>query len=369
MRLRARGAPARAAGRVRLVEWRVLVALVPSPARMLLVGAVLYVLMNLVFSLMLTGGESVEVVGEQAYLIEARGQRRAIPRDEYDEHRRVTVRLLSGHLLLFYLVPLMYFRFVEPRLMRCRQRRAPQPRDRADTAFSAVASLTPLDPFRLECGRFAPENTTMSRLVWLIPLFPLVGAAVNALVGRIIGHQAHWIAVPALARLLRHVVHRLLAGLARRDVDRRASSPGSVAGPFKTAVIGAQVDQLSAVMLLVVTGVGTLIHLFSVGYMHDDDGLRPVLRLPEPVRLLHADAGARPTTSCVLFIGWEGVGLCSYLLIGFWFAEAVGADAGKKAFIVNRVGDFGFGLGIMLIWAHLRHAQLRARSSPRPTRA
>ena len=102
-----------------------------------------------------------------------------------------------------------------------------------------------------------------------------------------------------------------------------------------------QLDQLSMMMTLVVTGVGMLIHLFSVGYMQDDPGYPryfAYLNLFVFFMLLLVLGGNYP----LLFIGWEGVGLCSYLLIGFWFSEKANADAGKKAFIVNRIGDFGF---------------------------
>ena len=74
-------------------------------------------------------------------------------------------------------------------------------------------------------------------------------------------------------------------------------------------------------MILVVTGVGFLIHVYSVGYMHDDAGARPLLRLPEPLHVLHADCWCWAATFLLMFVGWEGVGLCSYLLIGFWFEK------------------------------------------------
>ena len=112
-----------------------------------------------------------------------------------------------------------------------------------------------------------------------------------------------------------------------------------------------QVDQLSAVMLLVVTGVGSLIHVFSVGYMKEDPGYAryfAYLNLFIFFMLVLVLGANFP----VMFVGWEGVGLCSYLLIGFWFNEKVNADAGKKAFIVNRIGDFGFLVAMFIIfWA------------------
>jgi len=113
-----------------------------------------------------------------------------------------------------------------------------------------------------------------------------------------------------------------------------------------------QVDQLSAVMMLVVTGVGSLIHLFSVGYMKEDPGYAryfSYLNLFVVFMLVLVLGASFP----VMFIGWEGVGLCSYLLIGFWFNDKVNADAGKKAFIVNRIGDFGFMIAMFLMWDSL----------------
>jgi NADH-quinone oxidoreductase subunit L len=110
-----------------------------------------------------------------------------------------------------------------------------------------------------------------------------------------------------------------------------------------------QVDQLSAVMLLVVTGVGSLIHLFSVGYMREDPGYAryfAYLNLFIVFMLVLVLGSSLP----VMFIGWEGVGLCSYLLIGFWFNDKANADAGKKAFIMNRIGDFGFMIAMFLVW-------------------
>jgi NADH-quinone oxidoreductase subunit L len=122
------------------------------------------------------------------------------------------------------------------------------------------------------------------------------------------------------------------------------------AGDFQ-ANIGFLVDPLSATLMLVVTGVGFLIHVYSVGYMHEEDrgGFAryfTYLNLFTFAMLLLVMAD----NFLLLFVGWEGVGLCSYLLIGFWFKDSDNATAGKKAFIVNRIGDFGFLLGIFLIF-------------------
>jgi NADH-quinone oxidoreductase subunit L len=113
-----------------------------------------------------------------------------------------------------------------------------------------------------------------------------------------------------------------------------------------------QLDQLSMLMTLIITGVGALIHLFSVGYMSHDPGYpryMAYLNLFVFFMLVLVLGASFP----LMFVGWEGVGLCSYLLIGFWFAEKANADAGKKAFIVNRIGDFGFLVGMFLIFVHL----------------
>ncbi len=110
-----------------------------------------------------------------------------------------------------------------------------------------------------------------------------------------------------------------------------------------------QVDQLSGVMLMVVTGVGALIHVFSIGYMRDDAGYAryfAYLNLFVFFMLVLILGANFP----MMFVGWEGVGLCSYLLIGFWFQDKVNADAGKKAFIMNRIGDFGFLIAMFLIF-------------------
>jgi NADH-quinone oxidoreductase subunit L len=113
-----------------------------------------------------------------------------------------------------------------------------------------------------------------------------------------------------------------------------------------------QLDQLSMVMILVITGVGALIHIFSVGYMREDPGYPryfSYLNLFVFFMLVLVLGANYP----VLFIGWEGVGLCSYLLIGFWFNDKVNADAGKKAFIVNRIGDFGLLVAMFMLFANI----------------
>jgi NADH-quinone oxidoreductase subunit L len=120
-----------------------------------------------------------------------------------------------------------------------------------------------------------------------------------------------------------------------------------------------QLDQLSMLMVLIVTGVGALIHVFSVGYMREDPGYPryfAYLNLFVFFMLVLVLGANYP----IMFIGWEGVGLCSYLLIGFWFSEKANADAGKKAFIVNRIGDFLPDRDVPVVREH-RHARFPGR--------
>ncbi|MGH7530816.1 MAG: NADH-quinone oxidoreductase subunit L [Gemmatimonadales bacterium] len=138
--------------------------------------------------------------------------------------------------------------------------------------------------------------------------------------------------------------------------------------PVGTLVLDAalQVDALSTVMVLVVTGVGSLIHLFSVGYMRDDPGYAryfAYLNLFVFFMLVLVLGANFP----VMFVGWEGVGLCSYLLIGFWFNEQINADAGRKAFIVNRIGDCGFLVAMLLIFWTTGSLDLGAVFTAAPT--
>ncbi len=186
--------------------------------------------------------------------------------------------------------------------------------------------------------------------VWLVPAFPLAGALANMFFGRLTGRRAHWIAVPALAG----------AFLASCAVAARVFATGPftttlapwiVAGDFETGIT-AWVDHLSAVMLLVVTGVGFLIHLYSTGYMHDDPGFARYFAYLN-LFVFSMTMLVLSGNFLLLYVFWEAVGLCSYLLIGFWYTRDSAANAGKKAFIVNRVGDLGFGLGVMWLWSAL----------------
>jgi len=191
--------------------------------------------------------------------------------------------------------------------------------------------------------------------LWLIPVWPLLGFLINGFFGRRIGKGAVGIVACGSVglSLLTSVVAvaELLALSAEGRRVTQVVAPWIGAGNFQ-ADWGLLLDPLSAVMILVVSGVGFLIHVYSIGYMHEDpDYPRFFTYLNlftfSMLMLVLAD------NYLLLYVFWEAVGLCSYLLIGFWFEKRSAADAGKKAFIVNRVGDFGFALGVMLLWTIL----------------
>jgi NADH-quinone oxidoreductase subunit L len=186
--------------------------------------------------------------------------------------------------------------------------------------------------------------------IWLIPILPLAGAAVNGLLGRRPPKAlvtAINVGAPLLSLLLALACLVEYSGSGQELVERTyyAWTAGSL-----TIDVGFLLDRLSAVMLFVVTFVGFLIHVYSVGYMGHDPGYRryfAYLNLFMCAMLLLILGN----NYLVMFVGWEGVGLCSYLLIGFYFDEAVPPVAGKKAFIVNRIGDFAFLVGMFALIA------------------
>ena len=194
----------------------------------------------------------------------------------------------------------------------------------------------------------------MEGWIWLVPALPLAGFLVNGLLGRSLGKGAVAVIGPGVVGAAFAVSVALFLDLARRAPEARALHQTLYtwlsAGDFRAGV-AFLVDPLSATLMLVVTGVGFLIHVYSAGYMHDEDerGFAryfTYLNLFTFAMLLLVMAD----NFLLLFVGWEGVGLCSYLLIGFWFKVEENATAGKKAFIVNRIGDFGFLIGIFLIF-------------------
>jgi NADH-quinone oxidoreductase subunit L len=242
-----------------------------------------------------------------------------------------------------------------------------------------------------------PLASTVARYVWALPLLPLAGFVINGLLSLVAAYlpgpsdpdrahdASHGEAAHAGAHdagsphggghaPLRHrfaplvsIVGPLVIVLSfalAAAIFAAMRSVGDMQAPyiaraFSWMPVGdlqidwaLQLDPLSMVMVLVITGVGALIHVFSVGYMQDDPGYPrffAYLNLFVSFMLMLVLGSSYP----VMFIGWEGVGLCSYLLIGFWFDDKVNADAGKKAFIVNRIGDFGFMMAMFLLFANL----------------
>jgi NADH-quinone oxidoreductase subunit L len=191
----------------------------------------------------------------------------------------------------------------------------------------------------------------MIELVWLVPALPLAGAAILLLFGRRLGRVAGGLASLLVGGsfAVALLAFRDLLGMA--EGDRLAVihlfdwiSVGSFQAPAEL-----RVDPLSMVMVLTVTGVSFLIHVYSIDYMHGDT------RYPRYFAYLNLFVFSMlllvlANNFVLLYVGWELVGLCSYLLIAFWYERKAAADAGKKAFIVNRIGDFGFALGIFLIF-------------------
>src|ERR1700756_4582965 len=189
--------------------------------------------------------------------------------------------------------------------------------------------------------------------LWIIPLLPLLGSAINGLFG------AKWskvivnsVALGSTGVSFLCAVEAVREFLGYYEANHKAwvkpFFDWIVAGNFR-AGFDLQLDQLTVVMLLVVTGVGFLIHIYSTGYMAHEEGYYrffSYLNLFMFFMLILVLAA----NYVLLFVGWEGVGLCSYLLIGFYTLRKSAADAGKKAFIVNRIGDFGFMLGMFLLF-------------------
>ena len=181
----------------------------------------------------------------------------------------------------------------------------------------------------------------------LIPLLPLSAFLISGLFGRWLKDKAHWPPVIAVLCSFALAVSTLFDVIGGHTVSGVLYS-WIVSGNFDVH-IGLKIDQLTAVMLIVVTTVSSLVHIYSIGYMHGDKGYPRffsylALFTFSMLMLVMADNFLQ------LYVFWEAVGLCSYFLIGFWYEKKSASDAGKKAFVVNRVGDFGFGLGVMLIF-------------------
>src|SRR6266487_3943293 len=189
-------------------------------------------------------------------------------------------------------------------------------------------------------------------MLLLIPLLPFLGFLANASLGRRLRKPAAG-ALACGAMIASFLVSvAAVWRLVGMEPDARAI-PERVftwfsSGDFSVAFT-LRLDPLSAVMILIVTGIGSLIHIYSTAYMHEESGSE-YARYFSYLNLFAAFMLVLVLGSnfLVMFIGWEGVGLCSYLLIGFWYQKKSASDAGKKAFIVNRIGDFGFVLGVLL---------------------
>ena len=210
--------------------------------------------------------------------------------------------------------------------------------------------------------------------LWLIPLLPFAGFLLNGILGT---RLPKWL-VTLIGLATPLVSFGIVLNVARSFFGvgpALASLPYIETWPFPWLAIGTLhvdfsfvLDQLSLVMLLVVTGVGLLIHIYSVAYMHDDRGYAryfSYLNLFLFFMTLLVLAG----NVLLMFVGWEGVGLASYLLIGFWYQKDSAANAGKKAFIVNRIGDFGFLIGIFLLvgnFGTLTFADIAAKLAANP---
>jgi len=255
-------------------------------------------------------------------------------------------------------------------------------------------------------GAAHPLSGTIARWMWLLPLLPLLGFVLNGLLSIVSayhpgtpdpGAEPHDAHRSPEERHEARTGHDATGGVGHSDdhhvvVRHRFAGLTSIIGPgvmvlafaLAAAIFFAmrsageaalhapfiqryyewmpvgdlridaafQLDQLSMVMILVITGVGMLIHIFSVGYMQDDPSYPryfAYLNLFVAFMLVLVMGASYP----VMFVGWEGVGLCSYLLIGFWYLDKANADAGKKAFIMNRIGDFGFLIAMFMLFANL----------------
>ncbi|QKJ28621.1 NADH-quinone oxidoreductase subunit L [Mucilaginibacter mali] len=203
----------------------------------------------------------------------------------------------------------------------------------------------------------------MDKYIWLIPLLPLLGFVFNGL-GRnvlskgVIGFIGTFMVLVAFGISLSTFMQIHETGKAINVTLFQWISAGTMKVPFAFLV-----DQLSSIMLLIITGVGTLIHLYSIGYMHDDAGFGKFFAYLN-LFIFFMLLLVMGSNYVIMFIGWEGVGLCSYLLIGFWYTNPDYADAAKKAFIMNRIGDLGFLIAIFLmvnIFGSVEFAQIFPR--------
>ncbi|MQY22096.1 NADH-quinone oxidoreductase subunit L [Nocardia sp. RB20] len=189
-------------------------------------------------------------------------------------------------------------------------------------------------------------------MLWLLPALPLAGAVILLLAGRISDAWGHWLGLLAALGSFAIAVWAFADMLGRSDATRAIHHDFFTWAPAAALQVQftLQLDQLSICFALLITGVGSLIHLYSVGYMAHDPGRRrffAYLNLFLAAMLVLVMAG----NYLVLYLGWEGVGLASYLLIGFWYHKPSAATAAKKAFVVNRVGDMGLAIALFVMFA------------------
>jgi NADH-quinone oxidoreductase subunit L len=206
--------------------------------------------------------------------------------------------------------------------------------------------------------------------LWLIPLLPFAGFLINGIAGRRLPKplvtSVGLLAPFASFALVLNAAMAARGGMSLPHAESFRHSwinAGTIHIDFSVVL-----DQLSLVMLLVVTGVGFLIHVYSAGYMADDSGYARYFSYLN-LFLFFMTVLVLAGNALLMFVGWEGVGLASYLLIGFWFQKTSAADAGKKAFIVNRIGDFGFLIGIFLLlgqFGSLTFADIAAKLDANP---
>jgi len=185
----------------------------------------------------------------------------------------------------------------------------------------------------------------------LIPFLPLAAFIINITLGKdILRNKADWVSVLAVCGSAVVAIYTLYDVAVLKNTYDKDLYTWIVSGNFKVSV-GFLIDQLTSVMLIVVTVCGSLITIYSVGYMHGDPGYYrffAYLSLFTFCMLMLVMGN----NFLQLYFGWEGVGLCSYFLIGYWYEKKSASDAGKKAFIVNRFGDFGFGLGVIMVFLY-----------------
>ncbi len=209
----------------------------------------------------------------------------------------------------------------------------------------------------------------MSDFLYLIPIFPLVGFLINFLfLGKVPKNLVGVIGAGSvfLSFVLAVTLFFELKGLPVESRFIEQTLFAWIPSGVLNVNFGFLLDPLSAVMILVVTGVGFLIHVYSIGYMSHDPGFGRFFSYLNlfTFSMLMLVLG---NNFLLMFVGWEGVGLCSYLLIGFWFQKKSACDAGKKAFIVNRIGDFGFLLGMFIIFWQVQSLDFRKVIEVGPT--